>query len=175
MRKMFTFSGSKVLAAALILFLSAAAVQADDAAEKNTAYWVDAATGNRISQLDLSGPAVIRLFAEVPAGKVLKAYSVAVTYEDGCVALTDAAASPDSGFPPMNINDQTDGLILANGLKTGGVKGEDGKVLAVALLDLTVESAKPGTSFISVMFSCFGSGYTDEFRPEIEPLKVLGK
>lgn len=140
----------------------------------NAAYWVDAATGAPLDQLDVAAgqETEIRLVAEVPAGKTLKAYSIMVMYDAENLEVVEAAAAPESAMAPKNINAKTAGEVSINGFSLSGVDGKDDGV-AVALLDLAVKGLTQGETFLSVMVTNFGASAYNEFKPEIAPLKVV--
>lgn len=137
-------------------------------ADGNKAYWTDT-SGIKLEKLELAvgSEAVIRLVAEVPKGKTLKAYSMTVFYEPAVSAT--AVASPDSVFPPMNIN-AADGAISINSFNVNGVTDS-----SVAIIDVTVKGVSEGTANISVMVANYGASASDEFKPTVLPLPVIVK
>lgn len=157
----------------LMMICGTSAVNAGDIANK--AFWTDA-NGVSLKQLELSSgdETVIRLNAEVPAGKTLKAYSLVVMYENDKLAVGKVVGSAGSAMPPMNINSDKAGSVVANAFNVAGIKGSDGEKTAVAILELPVKAIS-GVSHISVLFSAFGAGADDEFKPAVEPLKIMVK
>lgn len=166
------------LAILMILGMAAGAV-AEEA--DNVAYWTDAATGSPVAELNaaVGQEQVIRLKAEVPAGKTLKAYSFMVMYDAEKIEITDVAAAPAAAVKPLKINTDTSGEVVVNGFDITGVSGgkdAEGKAqdISVELIDVTLKALAPETAHMTVLFSGFGESGTDEFKPEVKPLVVIG-
>jgi hypothetical protein len=129
------------------------------------AYWTDQ-NGTRLDSLRLGdGEAVIRLVSDIPEGKSLQAYSFVVMYNEACVEA--GASTPQTlTMPPININANTPGEIVANAFDLDGAKGK------ASLIDLKVKGICADDSYISVLFSGFGASADDQFKPDIAPLKI---
>ena len=113
----------------------------------NSAYWTDAITGERLEQLTLvtGEERVIRLNAEVPAGRTLKAYSFRLAYDPAVLATGNTKASSDSVFPPMNIDASVAGKTGVNSFDTEGLEGP----ATFTLVDISVKGLASGKSDIS--------------------------
>ncbi len=163
----------------LMLFGMAMTAGAEEA--DNAAYWTDVTTGSPVTSLNaaVGQEQVVRLMAEVPAGKTLKAYSFMVFYEKDKVEISKVSAAPSAAVKPANISTDIEGEIVVNGFNIKGAKGEkdaegNDQGITVALIDVTIKAASPETSYVTVLFSGFGASSTDEFKPEVEPLVVVG-
>lgn len=169
MRK--TFWKYLVAVLAVFMIFGAVTVSADDAA--NQAYWIDVASGAKIDQLVLSdgGTGFIRLVAEVPKEKILKAYSCIVMYDNAAISVDKASAAVGSSLPALNVNDDDSGSIVVNAFDVAGIDGE----AEVAIVDVVVTANTADASFISVLFSAFGSSSDDQFMPDVKPLEVVVK
>lgn len=148
---------------------------------KNVAFWTDSATEAAVSSLEtaVGQEQVIRFNAEVPAGKTLKAYSFMVMYDPEMLEVVDAVAAPNAQLKPTAINTETAGEIVVNGFKVTGVKGEKNaegvsQDITVSLIDVTLKALSPDASHVTVLFSGFGESGSDEFKPAVSPLVVVG-
>ncbi len=139
--------------------------------QENEAYWADASKHNRIDQLDLlvDEEQVIRLKAEVPAGKTLKAYNIALTYDETKVSVEEVGASPGSSFPPTNINRSTPGTIIINGFDVAGVEGP----AAISFIDVTLKGFSHGWFDFVITVNSFGASSSDRFKPTTDALQVM--
>ena len=133
--------------------------------QDHEAYWTDATDDSRLTQLDLEVGAerVIRLNAEVPADKTLKAYNISLAYDPAKASIVSAVATTGSALPPTNINTDTGtpGEIIINGFDTSGVAG----ATAIALIDVTVTGLAAGTFDFTITVNSFGSATADQFPP----------
>lgn len=163
--------GFKTFFCFVALLCLALPVQAEEV--ENAAYWVDAATGAKLDQLDVAAgqEMTVRLMAEIPADGTLKAFSFMVTYDDAVLEIADAVASPNADLAPAYVNSDTAGEVFANGFSVSGVEAKD-EAKTVSLVDVTVKPLEKGESYVSVMFTNFGESADKEFKPEIEPLKI---
>jgi hypothetical protein len=115
-----------------------------------------------IAGFGIAGAEVVTLKANVPAGKMLKAYGFTITY-DASVAVK---AKDVAGFT-STVNDEAAGTIVINGFNVDGVEGK-GK--NVPLVELTVDGSAKDAN-ISVTVDSFGSGadkFADKAAPVIE-------
>lgn len=137
----------------------------------NKAYWVDTADNSRPWRLILKPGEnkTIRLKAEVPANKTLKAYSFTLSYDPSIIAVESVDRPLSSEFPPMNINDTKPGSIIFNAFNTKGLKG----YTAVSLLDITVRAKLAGDFNFLITVHNFGSDSTDQFNPEPDLMSVF--
>lgn len=172
---------TSIIGALAILMLLGMAFTAGAEEAKNVAYWTDAATGSQVSELTTAAgqELVVRLQAEVPAGKALKAYSFMVMYDADKVEISDVAAAPEAALKPANINTDTEGEVIVNGFNVTGIKGEkdaegNEQGMTTALVDVTLKALTQDTSYVTVLFSAFGESGSDEFKPEVAPLTVIG-
>lgn len=158
------------LALLLVVLALAMPIQAN---EENVAYWADAFSGFPIGQLDLSAgeERAIRLKAEVPAGKTLKAYSLSVTYDDTKVVVESVVVPAEAVFPPMNINLNKAGIIFINGFDVNGFEGPN----VFSFLDAVVKGLKPGSFDLVVSFKGFGASEGEQFVPAIAPVQITVK
>jgi hypothetical protein len=154
----------------LMVLMMPGFVKAADEVKKE-AYWVDA-KGVYLNQLNLSigESRAIRLQADIPAGKTLKAFNITVSYDASRVSVEDVMASV-SNMPPMNINMKTPGYITFNGFSTTGVTGPSSN----AFIDLTVKAKAAGSSIIDIAPNSYGASETNQFWPSVETLTVMIK
>jgi len=160
----------------LIVVVAASLAVADDAKElekeqPTEAYWVDPQNGDRLESLsiELGTEKVIRLYSEIPDKKALKSYSFGLFLDEGeTVEIVDAVKIEDSKMPPMNINLAEKGNLFANSFDVSGVESED----AISLIEITIKGVDIGNSNLSTLFSVYGSGASDQFKPQIDALSI---
>ncbi len=154
------------LVAAILLIWAGIALAADHAI-----YWADPADGARLTRLRLEVGAeqVLRLQAEVPAGKTLKAHFCVVTFDPVVISILDAGGAADLPIPPVAVNTETDGVIRVNAFSVRGAPGP----ATVPLLDVTIRGASPGQCDLGIQVKNFGASATDEFIPTEVPLGVV--
>ncbi len=165
-----------LLSCFFLIGLFASPVMAEEAIDENdkdapSAYWVDRDSGEKIVtiQVPIGGEKVVRLQAEIPEDKTLKAYSFGLLLEeDAGIEITDVAKVEDAELPPMNINPNDDGEVFVNAFTMKGVEGE----ATISVVDVSIKGIVQGTSYLSTLFSAYGSNAVDQFLPEIEPLTV---
>ena len=153
----------------LLVVLFAVAGMAQTAVA-NDAYWEDIASGIRIveSNLLIDETQTIRLYAEVPEGKTLKAYNISCTYNPDTVLVESAVASAGSALPPGNINHTTPGTIIINGFNTTGVAGP----ATISLIDVTMKGKAIGSFNFVITVNGFGASSSDQFMPTPDILAV---
>jgi len=154
------------LAAVILLIWAGMALAADHAI-----YWADPADGARLTRLPLEVGAErsLRLQAEVPAGKTLKAHFCVVTFDPVVISILDAGGAADSPIPPVAVNTETAGVIRLNAFSVRGAPGP----ATVPLLDVTIRGASPGQCDLGIQVKNFGASATDEFIPTEVPLGVV--
>ena len=164
---------SKLTVLLLTLLLVGAGAGGTAFGQDHEAYWTDATGGTRLTQLDLESGVelVIRLNAEVPADKTLKAYNMSLAYDPTKASIVSVVATTGSTLPPANINTATGtpGEIIINGFSTSGVAGE----ATVSLIDVTVRGVMSGTFDFAVTVNSFGSAKADQFPPRPVTLVVV--
>lgn len=154
-----------------ILMMGLAAAFPAQAAEPVKAGWVNAENGAAIDALNLAAgeEVVIRLTSEVPENKVLNAYSLMILYDESALKVKEAVAAPEAAIAPANINEKTPGELVVNGFDITGAAGKT----TISIVDVTLVGKKSGESKLSVLFTAYGAGAADEFRPEtVEPITV---
>lgn len=162
----FRFCQSLILAAVFSLAWVGIALSADHAI-----YWADPADGARMTRLPLEVGAerALRLQAEVPAGKTLKAHFCVVIFDPAVISIDDAGGAADSAIPPVAVNTETDGVIRLNAFSVRGVPGP----ATVPLIDVTIRGVSPGRCELGIKVKNFGASATDEFIPTAVPLGVV--
>jgi hypothetical protein len=110
---------------------------------------------------------VITLKAEVPEGKILKAYKFTVTYEAAKVKVVETKSANDF---TATINNTIPGTIIVNGFNIEGVKGNKGNS-SVSIMDITIDGKFKDANF-SVTVDDFGS-IEDKFEGEAKPEFVV--
>ncbi len=155
----------------VLLFISVVIGRSTYGQQENEAYWADASSDTRIDQLALlvDEEQVIRLKAEVPAGKTLKAYNIALTYDVAKVSVEEVGASPGSSFPPTNINHNTPGTIIINGFDVTGLTGP----AVVSFIDVTMKGLAPDCFNFVITVNSFGASSSDRFKPTTDALEVM--
>ena len=162
----FTLGRGLILAAVLSLAATGVALSADHAI-----YWSDPADGTRPTclPLKLGADQTLRLQAEVPAGKTLKAHFCVITFDPAVISIVDAGGAADSPIPPVAVNTETAGMIRVNAFNVRGAPGP----ATVPLLDVTIRGASPGQCDLGIQVKNFGASATDEFIPTEVPLGVV--
>ena len=162
----FRFCQGLILATVFSLVWAGIALAADHAI-----YWADPADGARLTALRLKVGAEreLRLQAEVPAGKTLKAHFCVVTFDPAVISIVDAGGAADSPIPPVAVNTETAGVIRLNAFNVRGAPGP----ATVPLLDVTIRGASPGRTDLGIQVKNFGASATDEFIPTEVPLGVV--
>ena len=129
----------------------------------------DAQQGAPIDNLNLSvgQEKVLRLEAEVPAGKILKAYSLEISVKGDPVRLIGAAKAPGAAFAPLNITTKA-GQILANAFDIQGVEGP----ALLSFVDFRLSGTRAGQDALRIRFVDYGTSNDQQFRPEPLVLKV---
>lgn len=110
----------------------------------------------------------ISLRTGIPSGKILKAWSLTVSFDPAKVGVIDVTASPGAPFGQATINRSLPGKIIANAFNVDGVSGP----VQIPLIDVRLKGLAAGTSDLSVVFDHFGASSTDEFRPPKISLSV---
>jgi len=160
---------SKKITSLVIIFIAvfafALTANADNA--KKSLIWENI-SGETVTSLDLAvgEETTIRLKAEVPEGKKLKAYSFMIFYDEN-IAVENVVAAQDAAIAPAAINFDTPGEINVNGFDLEGV--EIGKC---AFVDITLKGKDAGQGYISVMTSAFGSSAKEQFKPKDSVLSI---
>lgn len=137
-------------------------------------YWENVDTGQTVTQLSLlkgqdpADTATIRLKAEIPAGKTLKAYDIKWNYDPAKIKVNSAVAAPGSAFPPAVVGTATAGLVTFNGFSIAGVPG----AATVALIDVQIEGVSQGCAQSTLTVTDFGSSVTDQFKPTPSDLTI---
>ena len=165
-----------LLSCFFLIGLFASPLMAEEAIDENdkdapAAYWVDPDSGEKIDtlQVPIGGEKVVRLQAEIPEDKTLKAYSFELLLEeDALIEISDVAKIEDAELPPMNININEDGEVFVNAFAMKGVEGE----AIISVVDVNIKGFVQGTSYLSTLFTAYGPNAVDQFLPEIEPLTV---
>jgi hypothetical protein len=133
-------------------------------------YWTH--PGSDLEETAVSMPAgnsqTLRLVAQVPAGQILKAYSIVVTYDSSQLSIESAKGVPDSPFAMTNANTGIAGQVTLNGLDAGGVNGP----LAIAVVDVTFRGLMEGTAQLGISVKAFGTSFQAQFLPTAIPLTV---
>lgn len=130
----------------------------------NETYWVDAGTLVRFDTLSLAvgQEKTIRLIANTPGNKEVKAYKFTLKY-DPAVVSAQAKKITDGGmsFDPNNIliNDAQAGTIITNGFSTVGIGGN------VYIIDVTLKGIKKGSFPFQITADKFGASSGDQFIP----------
>jgi len=152
---------------ALILIMSME--RAAKADEINEAYWTDA-SGNILEKLDLpTGQSkIIRLKAEIPDAKILRAYSLEITYDPAKTEVQSAVKDPEKIIGTSFISTLTPGIIKTNGFDVSGIKGAG----VLSLIELTIKSLSDEPFGIGVEFTAFGGGASDSFIPSVESFNI---
>lgn len=141
--------------------------------EGNSAFLADVANGVHVQSVNLTVNKVkeMRLVAEVPAGKTLKAYSVSIKYDPLICMLRTVTPAPGTPIPPMIINTDIPGLIKINGFDLSGIKGHE----MIPLIDMKISGKSPGTGTIVIVPKSFGEKADDQFIPDTTPVPVTVK
>ena len=137
----------------------------------NRAFWsYDAVNSVDVAETEMTvgDTKVIRLTADVPEGKTLKAFKFTLPYSSGIVDVVNAVASATSVFT-TTIN-KTANSIVVNGFFANGIAGAAGKT--VDLLDVTVKAVAEGTTAFGITANDFGDNENNEFIPETFPLTI---
>lgn len=155
----------------LLLTLTALCTVNDTAA--NEAYWADASDNTRLEKLDLTvdEARMIRLKAEVPAGKTLNTYKMEIGYDNERVSVEVIENDPENTFAFSNINHEVPGKIKINGFDITGVAGET----VVSLITLNIRALEENPSSLAVFFDAFAATYMDkddQFIPDMDPLDI---
>jgi len=138
-------------------------------------YFADATPGssthlNHVSLfIDGTDTSTVRLRAEVPAGKRLKAYNLFWNYDSTIIGNIQTAAVAGSSFPPGNINnDSANQRIVINGFNISGVSGPT----TIDLIDITFNGNGKGCHNSTITVNSFGSGSADQFPPTPDDIKI---
>lgn len=125
--------------------------------------------GAQIQNLNLAvgEEKVSQLRADVPVGKVLKAYSLEIAVEGGLVRFVEAAKVPGAAFPPLNIITQPS-RITANAFD---VRGVDGPAI-LSFIDFRIVGRATGEASMKIRFMDYGASNDDQFNPKPLALKV---
>ncbi|MCP4113310.1 MAG: hypothetical protein GY749_48565 [Desulfobacteraceae bacterium] len=127
------------------------------------------------STLEFEGEQKIRLMAEIPDRKILRAYNFTVEYDPGIVEVIAIDDNVDDRISPFGgddttftYHDKTAGIIETNGLNSNGIPGDE-TYPAIAITELTIVGLKDGdnTGF-SITANQFGADATDKFIPTLE-------
>lgn len=157
---MIKFSRSIRIALILVMTVFVAAAANTYA---NEAYWMDVATGMRVSQLSLplNEQKILRLKAEVPDNETLKAYKFTLYYDETVISVNSVEKTAGAAFPPTNINTNTPGKIIINAFDVYGVEG----FAVLSLIDVTITGIADGDSAFTIEVNNFGEEPTNEFLP----------
>ncbi len=133
-------------------------------------YWTH--PGSDLEETAVSIPAgntqALRLVAQVPAGQILKAYSIVVTYDSSQLSIESVKGVPDSPFAMTNANTGIAGQVTLNGLNAEGVIGP----LSIPVVDVTFRGVAEGSSRVGVTVKAFGTSFQAQFPPTSIPLTV---
>ncbi|MEE4359321.1 MAG: hypothetical protein V2I97_22815 [Desulfococcaceae bacterium] len=138
--------------------------------ENSESYWTDI-SDLRINKISVAKEeeTVIRFHAEVPAGKILKAYSFSIFYDSQIISVVSVITSPGSDFPPAFINNQNPGQIVFNGFSLKGVAGERD----LSFIDIRIRAIAGGNFYFSAVANSFGSSASEQFFPIADDLPVF--
>ncbi len=156
-----------VLTVALFpLFIGVGLVCAEGRAEL---YMSDATGTSRLQHVKVSVNAeqALRLMANVPEGKILKAYNITIVYDQNIVGFSKAVPSQGSPLAPRNINADTPGLITINGFDVTGMEGN-----GIPLSDFVFLGKMPGVFQLVISPNSFGSSAADVFIPLTDTIEV---
>ena len=122
-------------------------------------YMTDAAGKVRLQQLQvaISGKQTVRLMANVPDSKVLKAYKVSLA----------KANAPEAPLAPKYVNADKPGLITINSFDVTGAKGN-----AIPLCDFTISGKTAGFFQLIIAPNSFGASAADTFIPITDTIEV---
>jgi hypothetical protein len=126
----------------------------------NRAYWTLDGQEIRTLFIQPNSRKTLRLKAEVPPGKILRAYSATVTYDSSKLALISAVFAPDVPFSSY-ITTTTQGEVSFGGFSATGISGPT----TLPFVDVTFQSIDGGTSSVVPTFSAFGYDSGDRFEP----------
>ncbi|MFC1505094.1 hypothetical protein ACFL5W_01115 [Thermodesulfobacteriota bacterium] len=128
------------------------------------AYWTDPITDTNLNtSLNMGDSSrILRLNAEVPAGKMLKAWKISLKYDAAKISVENVTAPAESPFKQINMNKGEGGIITTNAFDVKGVKGP----ASIPFLDVKVKTVIAGTSDLVVSFDKYGASKQDEFRPD---------
>lgn len=168
MRKKRPCNGISILVCLFIVVAFPCNLWAEDAP---SAYWTDTANGMPINELLVQPGSltVIRLNAEIPAGKTLKAWQVSMTYDADLLSIEKAFAPSKPAFQQVIINTNNPGTIVANAFDIKGLQGPG----EMPIVEIELKGLKTGSSNVNVSFDNYGASATDEFRPAITGLQVV--
>ncbi|MCP4345735.1 MAG: PKD domain-containing protein [Desulfobacterales bacterium] len=112
---------------------------------------------------------VIRLMAEVPEGKTLRAYRYTLTYDTSLIEVVNI--DRDDMPNTRQVNNSVSGVITLNGFDDteAGIPGP----ATVAIIDVTIKGAGIGgpTDF-NMAVNDFGDNKGDQFKPATNPLAI---
>ncbi len=151
------------------LFLGVSLVTAGGESEL---YITDGGGKLRLKQLNISlnEKQTVRLVANVPEGKILKAYNITILYDSNIVAFSKAPSSQVTPLSPKYFNADTPGLITFNSFDIAGVKGN-----GVPLCDFIIAGKMPGYFKLTIAPNSFGASATDTFIPLTDIIDVKVK
>jgi hypothetical protein len=133
----------------------------------NNSFWTNQQNMN-VSEVTLKAgeSGTVRLSAEIPDNKTLKAYSVIIYFDETIMAL-NTSASPHSAMKPKMISSDSPGSIVINSFDVKGVTGK-----STAIADIVIKGVKSGSSSCNVLFTAFGENADDQFLPKSSSLQV---
>ena len=133
------------------------------------AFWTEPDSDQHINTLSMEQGEnkTIRFKAEVPSGKMLKGYKFSIGYNSDIVSFS-AIKTPDSAFPPTNVNTSTPDKLIFLGFDFTGVIGP----ATIGFVDITLTGLQPGSFDITTIVDNFGTDSSFEFQPFPEILHI---
>ena len=121
------------------------------------------------TELSVGESQIIRLQAEIPAGKILQAYKFTLIYDP---AIIEVLTLDKLSFTLFE-NEPEPGKIVFNGFVTSY---DYAGPMTIPLADLTIKGLATGTSVFGITANNFGQGGGDQFLPATVPLTInVGK
>jgi len=159
----------RIMTFTIIIVLVAIVAYAQD--NNNLAYWTDSAN-KKINNLEIEkGQSIlVRLKAEIPQNKILKAYSVIIYFDNSKISV-EANATPNSRIVPSNVSIEDSGAIIINGFDVKGITGKS----TASITDITITGKETGDFPCSILFTAFGEKSDDQFLPKGDYLTILVK
>lgn len=140
----------------------------------NKTYWADT-SDSFLNYLELSvgETRVIRLKAEVPAEKILKAFCFELTYDNSILEVVSVKNLCPFKQSCDTNNDTVNGRIITNGYVFGGVSVSGGTSgVTISVIDVAVKGLKSGSSVFGIRADSFGTASDDQFPPTPVPLTI---
>jgi len=154
-----------IILAVLVVSFMIAPLQASET--DNNAYWTGI-SNEKVSALNLKAgeSKTVKLLAEIPNQKTLKAYSVVIYFDETIMSL-QVTASPDATMKPKMISSDTPGTVVINSFDVTGVSGK-----VAPIVEVTFTGIEAGTYPCSVLFTAFGESANNQFLPKCNSLQV---